>query len=100
MTDTILWSPNITMPIDPDAQLGYTWDWSRWLPEHAQITSHVIETEGDVQVIASAHESKRVTVWIANVTAGQTATVTCRVTADTDPPLIDDRSVQFKGLER
>jgi len=77
---------------DPDANLDYAFDWSLWLAGDTIATSSVTVTNATKG--ATSNTSTAVTVWISGGSAGQVATVACRIT--TAAGRIDERTIRLK----
>lgn len=84
---------------DPDATLDFTRDWSEWLSEDEAIaTSEWIITgpDGELTEGTSTYESTlddtTTTIWLTGGTPNEQYQVTNRVTTDSVPPRIDDRT--------
>jgi hypothetical protein len=94
---SIEWRPNLRIDIDPDARKDYTFDFSEWLVEGRQISSHDIIAPDPVFIDSSTHEEGEVTFWVSKIPENETVTVTVRVELDTDPVFSDDFSIRFRG---
>lgn len=90
---------------DPDSVLPFTWDWSDWLaafPDEVSptIDSHEIDADEGITVVSSSNDFTSVTAVISGGTAGSTYSVTCRITLDTGPPYVDERTIRLVTEER
>jgi len=96
-----------TISKDPNATLDYTFDWTDWLLLVADtIVSQVssVENSADSGVTISFSEitdaNRKVVVWLSGGTVGKTATVRTRITTNSSPPRVDDRTIYVKIKER
>ncbi len=91
-----------TVPIfekDPDAHKRYSVDWTDWLGTDNISGSEWLVPEGLTEV-ADSHTEKVATVMLSGGTEGTTYRVTNRITTDTTPPEIDDRTIKIKIKEQ
>jgi len=91
-----------TFEKDPDAVLDYYWDWTDWLTEGDSIDSvEFSSTDADLIVDDFVIAGSKVMAAISGGTEGSSSgIITCRVTTNSTPPKIDDRSVRFIIKER
>ena len=82
---------------DPDAVLDYLIDWTRWLASDKIATSAWIVPSGLTNV-GDSKAATTATVWLAGGTAGQSYTVTNRIT--TTGGRTEDRSIIIRIEER
>ncbi len=82
---------------DPDAVLDYGFDWSRWLNGDEIDTSEWILDEG-ITKDSDENSATRTTIWLSKGTAGESYTITNRIT--TKAGRIDDRSFTLLLKER
>lgn len=82
---------------DPDAILDYTVDWSRWLDTDTILTSQWTVPTGLTQA-SSSNTATSATAWLSGGAAGQSYTVTNRIT--TTGGRTDDRSFTIRVEER
>ena len=87
----------MTFTKDPNAVLDYSLDWTRWLDGDAIATSEWIVPDGLVRVTDS-RTTKIATVWLSGGLAGQSYTITNRIT--TTGGRTEDRSFAVKVEER
>ena len=87
----------MTFAKDPDAVLDYAVDWLRWLAGDEIATSVWIVPDGLTRVSDAATTTKA-TVWLSGGTAGQSYTLTNRIT--TTGGRTEDRSFILKLEER
>lgn len=96
---------------DPQSTLDYAFDWkpltngqdgaiSDWLAVGEAIASHVITSQAGITVENSAEANGIVTVWLSGGTADIDYLVTCRVTTDSSPARVDERSIVIEVRER
>jgi hypothetical protein len=87
----------MTFTKDPNAVLDYTIDWTRWLAGDQIATSEWLVPLGLTKT-ADSKTASSATVWLSGGTAGQSYTVTNRVT--TSAGRTEDRSFIAKIEER
>ncbi|MGB0511476.1 MAG: hypothetical protein ACPGGB_11195 [Flavobacteriales bacterium] len=106
-------APVTVTPKDPDSVIDYLFDFapltngrdpngSDWLSSGESIASHVIEADSGITVDSSvaADSNRSVRVWLSGGTVGETYTVTCRITTDTSPARVEDRSASISVAEK
>jgi hypothetical protein len=86
----------MTFTKDPNAVLDYTIDWTRWLAGDHIATSEWLVPTGLTKV-ADTKAASSATVWLSGGTAGQSYTVTNRVT--TTGGRTEDRSFTIRVEE-
>ncbi|MBI2818111.1 MAG: hypothetical protein HYX72_14345 [Acidobacteria bacterium] len=82
---------------DPEATLDYAVDWTRWLSGDTIQTSEWTVPAGLTQVNAS-NTTTKATIWLSGGTAGQSYTVTNRIT--TAAGRTDERSITIRVQDR
>ena len=87
----------MTFTKDPNAVLDYTIDWTRWLAGDQVATSEWLPSTG-LTKMADTKTASSATVWLSGGTAGQSYTVTNRIT--TTGGRTEDRSVTIRVEER
>jgi hypothetical protein len=87
----------MTFTKDPNAVLDYTVDWTRWLAGDQIATSQWLVPTG-VTKMADSKTTSSATVWLSGGTAGQSYTVTNRIT--TTGGRTEDRSFTIRVEER
>ena len=87
----------MTFTKDPNAVLDYTIDWIRWLSGDQIATSQWLVPTG-LMKLADSKTASSATVWLSGGTAGQSYTVTNRIT--TTGGRTEDRSFLVKIEER
>ncbi|MBI4905706.1 MAG: hypothetical protein HY820_18885 [Acidobacteria bacterium] len=87
----------MTFAKDPNSVLDYSIDWTRWLDGDAIATSEWIVPDGLTKV-TDGRTTKTATVWLSSGSAGQSYTVTNRIT--TSGGRTEDRSFTVKIEER
>jgi len=87
----------MTFAKDPNAILDYAVDWSRWLAGDEIATSEWTVSSGLTKVSDSKTTTKA-TVWLSGGTAGQSYTVTNRIT--TTGGRTEERSFTIRVEER
>ncbi len=87
----------MTFTKDPNAVLDYTIDWTRWFAGDQIATSAWLVPTG-LTKIADSKTPSSATVWLSGGTAGQSYTVTNRIT--TTGGRTEDRSFTIRVEER
>ena len=87
----------MTFTKDPNAVLDYTVDWTRWLAGDQIATSDWLVPTG-LAKMADSKTGSTATVWLSGGTAGQSYTVTNRIT--TAAGRTEDRSFIVTVEER
>lgn len=87
----------MTFTKDPNAVLDYTIDWTRWLSGDQIATSEWLVATGLTKV-ADSKTASSATVWLSGGPAGQSYTVTSRIT--TTGGRTEDRSFTIRVEER
>lgn len=85
---------------DPNATLDYTLDWSSWLTSPEIISNVSWIVPGDLTTAASSYTNTTATIFLSGGTLGQTYTVVCRVTTDSTPARVADRSFELEIVEQ
>ena len=83
---------------DPNAVLDYSIEWSKWLAGDQIQTSTWSVSDPVIQVVDSSNTATRTTVWLSGGAAGQSYTVTNRIT--TSGGRTDDRSFVLQVQDR
>lgn len=83
---------------DPDATLDFGIDWSDWLASGETISTSVWTVEAGIMEESNSHTDDVATIWLSGGTAGNTYTLTNRIT--TSGGRTDDRSILIKVEER
>lgn len=94
---SIRWRPGLSLDIDPDSDVRYTWHWDDRIPAGENIASYEFVVEGVGEVISTAREGMAVMGLIRGVPRGARTRITCRIVTDGTPPERLDRSVLFVG---
>ena len=87
----------MTFTKDPNAVLDYSTDWTRWLAGDQIAASEWIVPSG-LTKMADSKTATSATVWLSGGTAGQSYTVTNRIT--TAAGRTEDRSFTIRVEER
>jgi len=87
----------VTFTKDPNAVLDYSLDWTRWLDGDAIATSEWIVPD-DLVRVTDSRTTKIATIWLSGGLAGQSYTITNRIT--TTGGRTEDRSFAVKVEER
>lgn len=81
---------------DPSATLDYTFDWTDWLTENGDaIASYSVSVDG-VTKDTDSRVGAQVTAWVSGGTVGDVASVTCRVTTNSTPARVDERTIYLR----
>ncbi len=82
---------------DPDATLDYEFDWSDWLTPLADTIASVEFVLSDgLTSVSESHTTTTATIFVSGGVEDETETVTCRITTNSTPPRIDDRTLFLK----
>jgi hypothetical protein len=87
----------MTFTKDPDAVLDYSVDWTRWLAGDQIATSTWTVPDG-IEKTADTHAPDKTTIWLRGGTAGQSYSVTNRIT--TTGGRTDERSFVLRVEDR
>lgn len=99
-TYSLVGNPSPSIPKDPDAALDYIFNWTDWLaPASEAIASYEVTVDG-VTLDSHQRTGAYVTAWVSGGVAGQVASVTCRVTTNSSPARLDQRTVYLRIRER
>lgn len=90
----IIWKPNLTLPLDPDASEIYQWDWTDWLDGETLVNPPLIEAAAGITATLYYLGASTVDVRVAGGTPGTTYAVTVRATSATHARR-RDRTVRF-----
>ena len=85
---------------DPDAILDYKFDWSEWLEAGEIIASHTATVDTGITKVSSSNDDDSVTVWLSGGTAGGSYNVVCRITSNTLPARVEDRTIRILVVQR
>jgi hypothetical protein len=68
-------------PHDPQAELPYRWDWTKWLAKNDNdtIVEHTIFPPTGITLDSHDHTDTTVTAWLSGGVAGRSYTVTCEI---------------------
>ena len=88
------------LPKDPDATVPFTFNWSAWLGDSAEISSVAWDVPAGLTQESASSTATTATVYLSGGTAGSTYTVRCRVTTNESPARVDDRSLLVRVVER
>lgn len=89
-----------TVDKDPNAVLDYEWDLSAWLARDGNAVSSYSLIAVGVVVDSHSEASGVIKAWVSGGQVGAAASVTCRVTTNSTPPRVDDRTLWFNILEQ
>jgi len=94
---SILWKRNLTLDIDPDSRLVYSWDMTDWFGADADITAYQLIAEAPLTIPYDSRSGMTVSFKVAGAVQDQRLGVTLRVTVDGPAIQQDDRTVYFRG---
>ena len=83
---------------DPDAVLDYSIEWSKWLAGDQVRTSTWTVSDTAIEASNDSNTATRTTVWLSGGVAGQSYTVTNRIT--TSGGRTDERSFVIQVQDR
>lgn len=90
-----------TFKKDPNAVLDYTFDWTSYLtPLVDTISSVTWIISSGLTKVSQSNTTTTATAFISGGVVGKTETLTCRITTNSVPPRVDDRSILLKITER
>lgn len=90
-----------TIKKDPNATLDYSFDWTAWLALAADtIASVVWIKDAALTVVSQSFTARTATVFLSGGVAGTVLSLTCRITTNSTPPRVEDRTVYLKIVER
>lgn len=97
--------PGATAMKDPDSREVYTFDWTDWLVDDAQLSTSTWTVSGPDAALTTDHAGivdglLKTRVRINGGTAGKTYQLTNRVTTDETPAQTDDRSITIRVVNR
>lgn len=87
-------------PKDPDAVVDYDFDWTSWLQAPEVIASFVIVAATGIVVDSSQNLTPKVRVWLSGGTPGIEYSVACKITTDSVPARVDERTMIIQVDER
>lgn len=93
-------------PLDPDAVLDYTIDWSDWLTgsEVIDTSAWTVDPTGELTIgsdsYAPSTTTTTATVWVSGQVAGHRYVLTNEIATDSTPPRTAQRSITIRGGER
>lgn len=94
---SIRWKPGLTLDIDPESAVRYTWHWEDRLTDGEDIDTYEFVVDGIGTVEAHARNGNSIMCLLSGIPQNARTTVTCRVTTTGNPPERLDRSVLFVG---
>ena len=97
--DTIRWRPNLTLDIDVDDEVRYTWHWQDRIKDGEEISHYEFVVAGEGEVSAHAQEGKSIMSVVRGIGKNARTRVTCRVFTSGNPPEKLDRSITFVGRQ-
>ena len=78
---------------DPDAILDYEFNWEEWLTPLADtIASVEFVLSGGLASVSESHTSTTATIFVSGGVEGEVEEITCRITTNSTPPRVDDRT--------
>jgi hypothetical protein len=92
------WPHYVHRPIDPDAVLDYTIDWSDWLGTGESIIDASWTVTG-ADLLRSSHTTSTATAWLSG--AATLVTATCQIGTDSSPTArVDQRTLIIQVEDR
>jgi len=86
---------------DPDATLDYVFDWDDWLtPLVDTIASVEFVLSDGLTSVAESSTATTATIFVSGGVAGEVEEITCRITTNSTPPRVDDRTAFLTINER
>lgn len=83
------------------AQIDYGFKWARWLAAKGRnLASFEVTANDGLTKVGEAESGGTVTVVVAGGSAGTEARLTCKVTTDGTPALIEERSIWLRVVQR
>lgn len=84
---------------DPDSNLDFGVDWSRWLGNGETITAQTVVSDDASLIVSNVTQAAGVVeFWLTGGTVGSAARCTCHIT--TSGGRSDDRTLTIKTVER
>lgn len=77
---------------DPSAQLDYLINWEAWLNGDTIVNSSWIVPSG-INLVDQSFTDQNTTIWLSGGTLGRRYKITNRITTNTSPARVDDRSI-------
>lgn len=93
-------------PVDPDAVLDFTIDWSDWLtsPEVISTSTWTVDPTGELVIgtgdFAPTNDDDSATVWINSQVAGHRYELTNKIVTDSSPARTAERTITIRCGER
>lgn len=85
---------------DPQAVLDFKFDWSSWLEFGEQIVDSLMIVTTGLTIDSASHTLSSTTAWLSGGVSGRTYTLTNRITTNSTPARIDDRSITIRVTNR
>lgn len=85
---------------DPDAKLDYKFDWSEWLQTAETIVTYTMTSTTGITQVSSSNDDDSVTVWFSGGTVGAEYGAGCKITTNSTPARIDERTITLYVAER
>ena len=95
--NTLRWKRGLTINIDPDSKLIYTFDMTDWFGATATILTYELIAEEPLTITYDMREGMLISFKVSGAEEGVRRAVTLRVTVDGAAEQQDDRTVYFEG---
>ena len=81
-------------------ELDFAFDWSSWLQTGENISTYVLTPSAGISVSTHSESSGVVTAWLSTCAADSEFEVHCKITTDTTPARVDERSMRIHSVHR
>jgi hypothetical protein len=85
---------------DVQAVLDYTIDWTEWLNNGEHIHSVVWTVSTGINNVSTSNTNFAATIWLSGGIAHSSYNVGCRITTNTTPARVDERTFTINVQER
>lgn len=86
---------------DPNSELDYTVLWEDFLtPVSDTIASVTWILSAGLTEISSSHTDTTATIWLSGGVVDEIETAICRITTNSTPPRIEDKTVEFLIVQK
>jgi hypothetical protein len=86
--------------IDPDADLDYELDWTKWLSQIGDSLASVAVVGANCTAYNASIVGNKTRAWVKNAVAGQTAVLTFQIATTATPPRKENRSIYIKVRDK
>lgn len=88
-----------TFSKDPNSVLDYTLDWSDWLGVGESIAAVQWIVPTGLTLVTATNTSSQATAFLSGGSDGTPYNVVCRITTDSAPARVDDRTIILEVIE-